>query len=109
MTHVHDLTVYDRKTIAGGDGEIVWSVCDCGLQSRRRLFHGEVIEIRFRAGGVDWRDPVELLRLDLPVKICHECHGEKVIRPSQFSQLEARDCHVCGGLGVTTGTGGRIR
>lgn len=74
----HEHALISIQDIVRTDGiRDVRSKCSvCGLEERRSFTpEGAPHVIQYRLNG-GWINPVDLLRLDLPVQICGGCDGE---------------------------------
>lgn len=74
--HVHEFIPKDRMNWANGRYRL-WASCVCGVEEHR-FFEpsGKPTAIKYRMAGI-WIDALALLRrVDLPVVVCPECHGD---------------------------------
>lgn len=96
--HVHSVVGRDDFTLPDGRRER-WTMCGiCRLQTKTTYQNNDPVKIRFNFAGV-WFDPVELLRLQLPVILCETCKGDGIDTDN------GADCPACHGLGVVTEAG----
>lgn len=84
--HVHKLSPIDDYTRRDGIRQ-KHSRCICGLEEKREYEEESCIKITYRFGGI-WLEPLDILRLTLPVAVCPTCEGH----PDGIA------CPTCGGL-----------
>lgn len=98
--HVHTFSPF--STFARPDGRReIGSRCQCGEGTviEQKLVvnpDGSPHRLQFRIGML-WFEPLDLVRLGLPVEECAACHG----KPPAVQGLPP--CPLCNGLGVTAG------
>lgn len=90
--HEHALNVIQDYARSDGIREVRSKCSVCGLEEKRTFNEdGGPRGVLYRLNG-GWLNPVDLLRLRLPVQLCSDCEGD--------------GCAVCG-IGVLE-VGGRI-